>query len=1163
MELNETSNDRTIDSSLNLLIRHPNEYSTFQGISSKILSDEGQSSLKNDELNNFLDLNKEVIINPLIFKAQDFHKILDVNLKEISIRHILYTDVTPNNVRDATEVASILGLDEREVLRIIVQTCRKFPEKVFQDENHNLNSIPAESSEKSYRSQRLVFYCDSVLNERRIVAYICLYMISNRNPTSEDKIDLFNDAVDSTDYAIKRIDAIENLMRNLVDYSHHAGLSEELHSMLLNDNILFTIISFKILIHFFDVIPKYDKQVVRRWFEVMEYFKHANELAPYIKDKEHLIMIKAYTSCISFQMLVGTKSEFLDLNSYFYDMKLIREFNLTITNLLNSDAILEYTWLTVLQKKISLLQSSESTTSKANDNENCTMADYLKDSQVSLTKRQLEFNLFEELQKVQKYVCGDHLLEEIAGLILDNALSVIKINLTTSYYLKEIPYQDLKDDLYGLYCNAIFKDALSIAREKFPILIATYVNLSTIGYSFYLSTINLNLSLDFSLYDIKEMKTYATIFERSIFSKFFEVNDKDSSVISLKDSIDVHPPYETNKELSFRFEKGSRATHFPLATGDMVVFAHKYNGWVFLGRTLENLTNDFDNWDQVKVEVILSILGAMKVNIGGLETSQIPGLISSMSRNLNASDILDVLFDLWEKALVRKNVDICKTIVMIFLLYSRAFDFERIWSFLLESSLLSDEVQEGSALSILTLIEGKQGEYEFTFDLLYFLGDLMSDKELGTRSRVVSKILNYSIAVYQNLDTLHFSHNYGKMNMLWWIVWGFDIFIDVSYKLVDDTSTESSMIEDTYLLGSEIIEKYFLTSSKNSTDITSPIMSLLDSFNQNAKDLDNIPGIMSIHNMSIILLFYRRLISIRSLKDMEPSALERAFFEKLPTLVLLYARRVSCRIDILYLLISLLSSNWKENERPSMLNHLGPFYSLVLLNSLASDLEDPFVSHEQKIAIYTFVSSVFEIKKDDLEILFEGKGNLEKLVEYLRFKNSVSFPDILERRLDDIRTDPYLVSFCLMDAISHCADSWLKVNGKVFDLMKKILFALNYVDSKVEDVNILSRIRLRGQLLQVLAFFLTKTENYSHQKAIVYLLKSDEILPRLQWGVESHEIVGDIYMDSSKKRFYQDEKFPPFLYKKTYDIFDDNSYENARLYETRATETLLAILDEK
>lgn len=110
---------------------------------------------------------------------------------------------------------------------------------------------------------------------------------------------------------------------------------------------------------------------------------------------------------------------------------------MTITNLLNSDAILEYTWLTVLQKKISLLQTSESTISKANDNENCTMADYLKDSQISLTTRQLEFNLFEELQKVQKYVSGDHLLEKIAGLILDNALSVIKINLTTSYYLKQ------------------------------------------------------------------------------------------------------------------------------------------------------------------------------------------------------------------------------------------------------------------------------------------------------------------------------------------------------------------------------------------------------------------------------------------------------------------------------------------------------------------------------------------------------------------------------------------------------------------------------------------------------------------------------------------------------------------------------------------------------
>lgn len=1134
-------------------MRHPSEYWTFQGVCSEVFSDGRRPSLSADELAMFLDINRELVINPITFRASNIPTELNLNMKEISIRSIVYTGITSSNVRDAREVASILGFDEGEVLRIIVQTCRKFPEKKFENRDHNLESAPSDQVRNAYNYQRLVFYCDIVLHERRLVAYLCLDSLLGKRE------DLFDDSFFSTDYAIQRIVVLETIMKNLQDTSHQAALSEDLRSLIINDEIAIIILSLRIIAAGFNEIPAYNKQIVKRWFEFIEYFGFVNEALRYLMDDEQLTMMKLYISCISFQLLKvdTTTGELMNSESYFHDLELFGKLNLIITKSLYSDAILAYTWLTILQKKLSSFRLE----SKANKEEHFDVSN-LYESQISLERRQLEFNLYKDFHNIRKKLTPDYLLEEIADSVLLNALSVLDINPSTSYCF----LQSQNDDAVSR--NAFYKDCFRITKEKFPVLIATYLNLNAISVGFrpFFSEsgdVMGKMSYRTIFDDLKNMETYATKFERSEFLNLFKVGDEGSSVVCLKDSIDILGPYETNEKFSLRFEKGSKAIYLQSSTDCIVVFSLKYNGWIFLGRTLENLANDTDSWDDARIETILSILEAIDINLSNLE-SEVSSSIKWMSKNLDRSDIFEVLFDLLDTALKRKNLDICKAIVMIFLLYSRAFEFDRIWDFLIKSSLLSNEAIEGSALDILSSTEQTKGEYDFTFDLLYFLGDLISNKDFGTKCFAISKILKYAIAVYEKSNTLNFNQYAGRMFIHWWVVWVLREFINdrqsKDYELVGPS-------ENAYLMGSEIIERYFLN-GEESERVVMPILTLIDFFNENAKDIDQlvyIPRLTSFHRMSEILLFYRLLISRRSSKKMKPSALERALYRRLPPLISMYAQRSVFQVDLLYLLISLMKAEWKADARLLILNYMGEYHSQVLLCSLATNLRDPSVSHPHKTAIYTFVSLALSLKQNDIGLLFQGNEHFEDRAGYQAFKKNIFFPDVLESMLDDIGMVPYLVSFCLADAIFHCADSWPNYDvDKVFRFVKKVLSALEYVVSKDNDANVLSRIRLKGQLLRILTLFSSKTESNVNQEQIIHILKSSRIVRMLQNGIESNEIVDDFQMDSSKRRFYPGdiEGFPPFLYKNTYDLFYDESYEHARQYEARATDKLLAVLQE-
>lgn len=121
---------RTSKDILDLKPIQPTQFWTFDNALSLLKSSQDPYIL--DALDEFLMMNNKFLKSSSPF-SDDGNSTLKSGLKDLSIRNILYTDITTNNIGDAKKIQAFMKLDITEIIRIVCQTCKKIPERKVYD----------------------------------------------------------------------------------------------------------------------------------------------------------------------------------------------------------------------------------------------------------------------------------------------------------------------------------------------------------------------------------------------------------------------------------------------------------------------------------------------------------------------------------------------------------------------------------------------------------------------------------------------------------------------------------------------------------------------------------------------------------------------------------------------------------------------------------------------------------------------------------------------------------------------------------------------------------------------------------------------------------------------------------------------------------------------
>lgn len=155
-------------------------------------------------LDQYLLQNSEVLLNPAPFsktKEEEAYK-----RKELSLRNTIYTDITDSNLKDAEKLTKLLNLDNKEVLRIVRQTCIKTPERKLTNYGKFRSKLP-DDREKYLEEERLLLYTGKILKERRTVLRLVIELLNNKlNPNVSSIVqNLGKDIILSDSYIEKLI----------------------------------------------------------------------------------------------------------------------------------------------------------------------------------------------------------------------------------------------------------------------------------------------------------------------------------------------------------------------------------------------------------------------------------------------------------------------------------------------------------------------------------------------------------------------------------------------------------------------------------------------------------------------------------------------------------------------------------------------------------------------------------------------------------------------------------------------------------------------------------------------------------------------------------------------------------------------------------------------
>ncbi|ODV96828.1 hypothetical protein PACTADRAFT_74442 [Pachysolen tannophilus NRRL Y-2460] len=1066
----------------------------------------------------FLVMNKPILNQSLPFKlSKEFKDEEIMNLKELSLRGIKYSNVTEQNKKDAIKIARLFKLDPFETLRIVLQTSQKIPGKIIVEEatvklsaKKEKSLLPIDKS-TSYEDERIQLLSEKILRERRLVLQLMSLLIQNQHNN------LFPQTVRSIGYEIttnpslmgNSIESYEILVDFIMEQSYLTNASKQLNDLNIKEHYLLLIDSAKLLINL--ILNKtLEKKLALKWFQIMAKINFMSTMSKKIP-QDTLIIIEALATIITVLVLDldNEKTDLEDDVSFINDPNIFNEIN-TILSKAPTNPIVLYAWSIILYRKSLTIEEFPSSAAVKN---------FVSHSKNYLSNLKLIFNTF--LTRANELDVCNSLIKCYNILKFDQLYTLI----LGSYVLSMLPYVVLTPKIATLIETIIsgapkhiierfFKDKdtkslILVLKSKIPLSFLSYIPFCNInGY--------------FAFKDLSSLKSYMVSFNEEQLINKYVFDESNPEFITLTENIDVLPPYESSGELSLLLKPGTRGKFISISSEkeQFVSFIYEYNGLSLIGRILQNICKNFDVENEEKTSLAVYILNLLSNIFAVCSKSDQEEALRVTSAFVDGNDIIKVVCDIYSRALIERHIKILVAGNKLFNSLTRNFS-EKVWTSLKTSVLLENKSRGEYYAIILGSVEMVHGNYDFTISLLELIDNLINscfsitEKYIMTeRQEILKKFTIFLIQIFEGFISWRYNHKYQKMQIGTLVSDLFSNILVSFYGMGKPEAKSEQRVKTTKVLegsASKIIDA-FLISNSNDVRSNKPIISMIESLSVALSTFATSDytsmwyknWIKSSFNLSTLL------ISARSMLGLKPSTFERSIFSKSSTLISVYAQFVQLRINIINLLTSLVSAKW-PNEPPSLLAHLGDYYSNVLLRSLATDLNNTFDDYEIKIRIYDFFSAVMEGNQEGLSIMFiTGRDIRESILHESPVTDgkALSILNILKKNVSSIYKFPDYVSIHLVVAISLAFNSWTTAkeggNDKEFinELIKRIQRRPQFKTLKPytsEDyVNISYEYKLISKIAEILALYLFVSKDEECSKNIENLLTDEKFMKSIE-----------------------------------------------------------------
>ena len=1040
-----------------------------------------------DALDEFLMLNNDLLKNPRPLSSTDSTTVKK-ETKDILLHNITYS-LELKNIDDANKIREILDLDLREVLRVVSQTCKRIPEKKITDITKLKSKLP-DDREKNLENERLYLYASKVLRERRTILKIVVELLNNKTNEYASTIvqNLGKDIFLSKKYLDGLISALRDSAELLIS-KPKSGVSAKIDELIFNETKLFMIELCRVGVEVLIQNPNVGPDATKGWFAFMDLNSFGLTFGPYFLEQS-FAFLQGLITVISVLFLDLAHAFPTNTNSVtkagapttiFADTSAFLAANDAITSVSNANTVIMYSWSIVLLRQFYFTQEYPS-------NELAKKLPITETAIKSLNDRSI--TVFEDIYRLNELLKFDNIFSTILSSVIVAAIPLVTFTPEITNTIENVLLNCPNGIIEKFFDDESTLTQIVLARAKFPLLLTPYLKIASINGNF-------------AFHEFNDLKSIIAKFTKKEFSQLYEIDDENPDLVKLSSAIDVYPPFEINKKLSFLLSAGTKAKILPAATDDeiLVTFLYKYNGWAFLGRVLQNVSKIFNTADSEKVEVVVDILHLLTRVCMDSSVDDVKTVLEAMSVCTDDSDIVEVILRLLEQGLHSREVRVLEVVLD---LLTQLFPFlsYRIWPFLAKSALLSRNGKEGFASIIFGAIEMVNGDYKFTVAFIKFIYAtiencliLSDDYPEKAKGIIMTKFIEHLLLVFESFVYCRFNKAYQKMEIGVLVLDAFTKILASAYGYTDIVKPLNASVK-------AILDSFLVASNDNARSAV-PIIAMTDTLcsDLSANEISDLSGFWHENWVRCSLAFSLLIITIRTHANYPPSSLEKELFRKLPQLVLIYSLHSNLRKDVLEVITALTNGKWPDESKPSLLAHLGRDHAQVLLHSISADLDNSFDDYRIKIALYDFICAVLEGNQEGLAVLFiSGRDVFGDFSGDLNHDSNTSLLHILKKNVNDMKYYPNSVSVHLLEALALACNTWSTSRDKddedfIDELVTRIQLQITEPPSSSDDyVSRCYEIKIVSKIAEILSLILFTTRNECTRKKIIKLLTMDTFI---------------------------------------------------------------------
>lgn len=1056
-----------------------------------------------------------------------------------SFQDILKSGKTPYLLIESSSTALTTQSENKDYIDFITKKLDLDPTKV----SNLIDLYSKKISMDLSNSKILSYYLSIILQQQSLYFEASLNIINSEISIFETlKNSIISNGFNIIEQLIENIKHINTLQTKL-------SASNIEIDLLLSNNLNCLLIS--ILNYFVHIIIKSEKgfmtKTVISWFKLLE---ETNFFVNISSSNEVNLTVESLATLITLLFLdldfnfgsVNNKSTFMSESSNLVD----------ITNCLlntNSNPIILYAWSIILHRQHTILEINKDNKLYQTyiDELNNSSLKNIENVYLSFVEQALELNICESLINCNNIVSYDPTFQSILGSFVISFIPYIEPTYELISTISTILRNSSNKIIEKFFNSESTNELLILLKAKMPISINQYLELISI---------NSNLAVE----ELRLLPTFMTTIESSKFNTVYMIDDQQPELIRLINDFQISLPFESNNELSLLMKKDSKAQILSNKNNQsLVMFIYEYNGWSLLGRILKNLSVKISLTNQERDNTRNVILKSLNNIFKDIDERVLKLIFNSMSSfiNVEKNDIIDIIFRIFDQALLLKNIELlCHCLSLFITLSEKGYSF-RIWSYIFKSDLLSFKSNGGLALDILDKVETINGSYKFLI-LLLKLGNKLINSALvfndniniKLKSQVMEYFTIFKIQIFENFFNWKYSNEFEKFEIGNLIISFLNKIIEFEISLDNDEDRES--ILPVFQSSFKKIVSRFLILDIHDTRSVNPLLSTinyLSNSNLALKKLDK-SGLLYnewIHkstNFSIGLIKLRSTINPKLI-----STFEKQLYSLLKSLIDSYVLNNGYKILILNLLTQLVRSSPIENP-PSMLTHLNDSYSQILLNNLYFDISNNSLisSTDLKIFSFKFISSVLENNQKGLSLFLITGNNIQNGKASSSTLNDTSIYKLLKNSVMEISNYDSEYTYNLLNSVSSCIGVWLNLCSDNEDLkfIEKVLQIIEVTSNKnINDLNIWE-IEILSKSVEIISLYLfvSHGKNKSCEEKIFKLLNSESFILSLEAKFKikhKDDSLMKIINENMKSIFGDKFKVSQFLKSnKLVDLFENN-----------------------